>query len=159
MSGNILITEADRCDIPELVKLRVEYLKEAFGSISVEELARLSDELTEYFGRTLGKSCAAFVAKDGESVVSSAVLVIYERPVSPSLKTGLIGETVSVYTKPEYRRRGLCSKVIKAMVDYGKTHGLDRIELDATEMGAPVYEKQGFSVYDSPYVSMRYDYK
>ena len=118
MSGNILITEADRCDIPELVKLRVEYLKEAFGSISVEELARLSDELTEYFGRTLGKSCAAFVAKDGESVVSSAVLVIYERPVSPSLKTGLIGETVSVYTKPEYRRRGLCSKVIKAMVDY-----------------------------------------
>ena len=103
------ISEAGMDDIPELTRIRIEYLLEAFDSISNEEIYRLQSELPLYFERTLGKSCIAFIAKDSGRIVSSAILVIYERPISPVLLTGLIGEVVSVYTIPLYRKQGLCS--------------------------------------------------
>lgn len=152
------ISEAGMDDIPELTRIRIEYLLEAFDSISNEEIYRLQSELPLYFERTLGKSCIAFIAKDSGRIVSSAILVIYERPISPVLLTGLIGEVVSVYTIPLYRKQGLCSELIKKLVEYGRINRIDRINLSATPMGATVYEKQGFNQFHTPYIDMRYEY-
>jgi len=152
------ISEARMDDIPELTRIRIEYLIEAFDSISNEEIYRLQNELPLYFERTLGKSCIAFIAKDSDRVISSAILVIYERPISPVLSTGLIGEIVSVYTTPFYRKQGLCSELIKQLIEYGRINSIDRINLSATPMGATVYEKQGFNQYHTPYIDMRYEY-
>lgn len=153
-----IISEAEIDDIPELTRIRIEYLSEAFDRISDKELYRLQNELPLYFERTLGKSCIAFIAKDEGRIVSSAILVIYERPISPVLLTGLIGEIVSVYTTPFYRKQGLCSELIKRSIEYGRLNRIDRIELSATPMGASVYQKQGFEQYHTPYVDMRYEY-
>ena len=153
-----IISEAGKNDIPELTRIRIEYLLEAFDSISHEELYRLQNELPLYFERNIGKSCIAFIVKDSGRIVSSAILVIYERPISPALSTGLIGEIVSVYTNPLYRRQGLCSELIKQLIEYGRIKRIDRINLSATPMGATVYEKQGFKCYHTPYIDMRYEY-
>jgi len=152
------ISEAGMDDIPELTRIRIEYLSEAFDNISNEEIYRLQNELPLYFERTLDKSCIAFIAKDNSLIVSSAILVIYERPISPALSTGLIGEIVSVYTNPMYRKQGLCSELIKQIIEYGRINRIDRINLSATPMGATIYEKQGFNSYHTPYIDMRYEY-
>ena len=41
---------------------------------------------------------------------------------------GLYADVLSVYTEPEYKGQGLCTKLMNNLVTYGKEKGLDRIE-------------------------------
>ncbi|MDE6789703.1 MAG: GNAT family N-acetyltransferase [Ruminococcus sp.] len=146
---------AARTDIQELTRLRIEYMKEAFNGITNEENLRLNENLPAYFDKHLGKNCVAFIAKEKNCVISCALLIIIEKPYSPVLKTGIVGEVTGVYTEPNYRNKGIATKLMSNMVEYAKDHNMDRIDLDASADGLHVYRKVGFIETDSPYVSMR----
>lgn len=146
---------ANKNDILELTRLRIEYMKEAFNGISKEEDSRLCNELPMYFEKKLGVNCIAFIAEDGEHMVSCALLILIEKPYSPVLKTGIVGEVMGVYTEPNYRNKGIATKLMSDMVEYAKEYKMDRIDLDASADGLHVYKKVGFKETESPYVSMR----
>ena len=98
---------ANKNDILELTRLRIEYMKEAFNGISNEEDLRLCNELPIYFEKNLGVKCIAFIAEDKGHMVSCALLVLIEKPYSPVLKTGIVGEVMGVYTEPNYRNKSM----------------------------------------------------
>lgn len=50
----------------------------------------------------------------------------------------------SMYTEPEFRRRGVASAVVRALVDWARRRGYTRVDLQATPAGRPVYERLGF---------------
>ena len=50
----------------------------------------------------------------------------------------------SVYTKSEYRRRGISKSMVEMVIDEAKAKGVTEISLNATEMGRPLYEALGF---------------
>ena len=77
-------------------------------------------------------------------------------PANSILLNGFYGDVLSVYTEPEYRGKGLCTTLMKNLVEYGKTLGLDRIDLKATDEGYPIYEKVGFKETEHRYRDMRY---
>lgn len=56
---------------------------------------------------------------------------------------------MNVYTRPEFRRRGLATEVQKLMIADAKTLGLSNLELGAADQGAPVCRKLGFGA-ESP---------
>jgi predicted GNAT family N-acyltransferase len=49
-----------------------------------------------------------------------------------------------VLTRPEYRRRGLAKRLMKAALDRTSDLKIESIKLDATADGQPLYEKLGF---------------
>lgn len=51
---------------------------------------------------------------------------------------------MNVYTKSEYRRRGISKRMIEILIDEAKERGVTEIGLDATEMGRPLYMALGF---------------
>ena len=51
---------------------------------------------------------------------------------------------MNMYTKPEYRRRGIAFKTLDLLVSDAKNKGIAAISLEATNMGRPLYEKYGF---------------
>ncbi|NLM19637.1 MAG: GNAT family N-acetyltransferase, partial [Clostridiaceae bacterium] len=59
-------------------------------------------------------------------------------------RTGLRAHLMNVYTKSEYRRRGIAKKMIELLIDEAKGKGVTEISLDATEMGRPLYKALGF---------------
>ena len=148
---------ATREDIDELVRLRLAYIREDFGSLSAEDEADMREQLPDYFARKLGADLVAFVARDGDKLIAAAYLLIIEKPSNPMIPGGLAGEVLSVYTEEEYRGKGICSRLIKDLVDYGRVKGLDRIDLKATKDGYPVYERQGFKESKSHYTPMSID--
>lgn len=156
---DIIITTATTDDIDGLVDMRVAYIAEEFEGITEEEEAIMRNQLPSYFEKELGKNCIAFVAKHGDEIVSCAVLVISERPATPTLPNGMLAEVLSVYTKPEYRRQGICTEIMRELVKYGEENGLDRIRLNATDMGYSIYKKVGFFDEATDYSSMRYNIK
>lgn len=146
---------ANKKDIYELTRLRIEYMKEAFNEIANNENLKLNSELPKYFEKNLGVSCIAFIAEEKEHMVSCALLIIIEKPYSPVLKNGIVGEVMGVYTEPAFRNKGIATKLMSDMVKYAKEHNMDRIDLDASADGLHVYKKIGFIENNSSYVSMR----
>ena len=153
---DIKYVEATKEDINELIRLRLAYMKDDFGSVTDLERKAMETQLPDYFDRKLGTELIAFVAKDGDKVVSVAYLHIIEMPANSLLLNGLYGEVLNVYTEPEYRGKGICTKLMNNLVEYGKKAGLGRIDLSATDDGYPIYAKIGFKDKEHRYRDMRY---
>lgn len=155
---NIIFDEASKDDIKELVRLRIAYMIDDFGEVSDHERECMEKQLPDYFNRKLGNELIAFIAKVDNRIVSVAYLHIIEMPANSILLNGLYGEVLNVYTEPEYRGKGLCTQLIKNLIEYGKKRGLGRVDLSATKEGYPIYKKVGFFDKEHRYTDMRYKY-
>ncbi|MBR6217245.1 MAG: GNAT family N-acetyltransferase, partial [Eubacterium sp.] len=146
---------ADLNDISELVRLRILYMIDDFGSITDEEREGMEKQLPGYFERELGKKLIAFVARAEGRLVAAAYLLIIEKPANPFFLNGLDSEVLSVYTEEGYRGRGICSQLMKNMIEYAREHKISRIDLVATDDGYPIYKKLGFEDKNQKYKDMR----
>ncbi len=155
---SIIYDEATKEDIDELIRLRIAYMIDDFGSVSDEERTGMETQLPDYFTRKLGNELIAFVARDEGRIVSVAYLHIIEMPANSILLNGLYGEVLSVYTEPDHRGKGICTKLMQNLVEYGKKAGLGRIDLSATDEGYPIYAKVGFKDKEHRYRDMRYKF-
>ena len=145
-------------DIDDLIRMRLAYIRYDFGPQTPDTEKAIGKQLKDYFRIHLGKDCFVFTAKENDTIVATAFLVIVEKPANPRFLRGKIGDVLNVYTVPEKRRQGIAGKLMKMMIDYGQKLDLDFIELKATADGYPLYKKLGFE--DSPcgYKEMKYAY-
>jgi ribosomal protein S18 acetylase RimI-like enzyme len=113
----LTIGQATVADISALEQLRMDYLKEDFGELTTEQKEMLLAEIDPYLRWHLGTGLMVFVARDDEAgIVSCAWLLLIEKPPSPRFPHGRTGTLFNVYTAPAFRRRGLASKVMDALI-------------------------------------------
>ena len=153
--SEIVYDQATVEDIDELVRLRIAYMIDDFGSITDYEREAMETQLPDYFQRKLGSELIAFAARAEGRMVGVAYLLIMEKPANPFFPNGLDSEVLSVYTEDEYRGRGICTQLMKNLIDYAKEHEVCRIDLIATEEGYPIYKKHGFEDTTQKYIDMR----
>jgi GNAT superfamily N-acetyltransferase len=51
----------------------------------------------------------------------------------------------NVYTKPEWRRRGVATLLMKTIIDWTREQGIDSLLLYASDEGRTVYQRLGFT--------------
>lgn len=149
--------QASKKDIPELIELRYAYMMEDFGYIPDKE--KMGEQLVDYYSRKLGNDFIAFVVREDNHIVSIVGLNVLEMPASSQLLNGKYGVVLNVYTEPEYRGKGYCTKLMNTLLEYGREIGLGRIDCNATRQGYPIYKKVGFKDRDSEHAQLRYIYK
>ena len=152
---DVIYDIANLNDIQELVRLRILYMIDDFGTITDEERKGMEKQLPGYFERELGKKLIAFVARAEGRLVAAAYLLIIEKPANPFFLNGLDAEVLSVYTEEGYRGRGICTALMNNMIDYARQHEISRIDLIATQEGYPIYKKLGFEDKVQKYTDMR----
>ena len=152
---DIMFDRATEDDIPQLIRLRLAYVEDDFGPLSENEKSCMEKQLPDYFRRKLGKDLFAFVARDGEKIVSAAFLLIIEMPANPNVPNGFCGELLNVFTRGEYRGKGLATALIKNLIAFAKEKGLCRLDLSATDAGYGLYEKLGFKEKERRYRGRR----
>ncbi|MDF2907687.1 MAG: acetyltransferase [Herbinix sp.] len=150
------IRTAVTTDIPKLVEMRLAYLTEDHGGMLPEHREKLEQDLPVYFHKNLNHSVLAYIAEDKEDIVTTVLMVITEKPGNPHFMSGKTGLLLNVYTKPDYRRRGLAGALISMAIEDAKKLDLAHIELSATPAGYPLYKKLGFVEEQSTYPSMKY---
>ena len=98
--------KADLNKIDEIIKCRLDFLREDVGPQTPEDEATMKAQLQEYFKNHLNRDCFVFTALEDGKIISSAFLLILEKPANPSFLHGRIGNIMNVYTVPEKRRQG-----------------------------------------------------
>ena len=151
----ITFDTANNSDIAELIRLRIAYIMDDYGSISEDDQHAMEVQLPNYFERKLGKDLIAFVARADGQMVATAYLLIIEKPANPSMQNGLVGEVLSVFTEKEYRGQGISTRLMNNLVKYAKENRLCYIDLKATEEGYSLYKKIGFEERNQKYKDMR----
>lgn len=146
---------ADKNDFEKLTEIRIKYIEEDFGELSAEVKEKILLSLPGYFSRHLNRDLFAFLAEEKRSVVSSAFLLVAEKPANPRFPNGRIGEVLNVYTLPQYRRRGIAGNLMKMLVRAAGEKKLDFVRLKATESGYPLYKRLGFTEDADSYISMK----
>lgn len=151
---NIFTASAD--NIPELIKIRLEYLREDFAGMTEADEKIITAQLNDYFPRHIGgNDFLAILAGDNGRIIASAFLLISEKPANPFFYTGITGTILNVYTAPEYRRKGIATRVINTILDEARKMNISVVDLLATEDGKPLYEKLGFTLPSNTYMRMQ----
>ena len=148
------IYKATMDDLPDLVQLRIDFLKMDYGQLSEEDEVTIRNQSKGYFIKHLFMDdFIAIIVKVGEEIAGAAFLLIQERPANPSFITGLTGTLLNVITYPKFRRNGVATLVVRAIIDEARLMNVSSIDLSSTEDGRMLYEKLGFTV--PPYTPMR----
>ena len=123
--------KADLNEFDEIIRLRMEFIREDMGPQTAETEATIQAQLQEYLKNHLNRECFVFAAEEDGKIISIAFLLIQEKPANPRFPHGRVGNIMNVYTVPEKRQQGIAGKVIKQIMDFGKTQNLDFLELKA----------------------------
>ena len=150
------IRPAAMCDLQHLVDLRIAFLKDIYDHMTEKEIDTVLAALPDYYRRHLGQDFFAFLAFDGNTPVSAVYLLIVERPPNLHFITGRTCIFLNVYTDSAYRKRGLASALLSQAIDKARSMNVSCIELEATDAGAPVYQKLGFQCKQSQCAAMEY---
>ena len=132
-------------DIDDLTQMRVSMLCD--GTNYDESFkSKLYNNTKAYLTNGFhDQSFTIWVATDGDGIIGMGGLTYYTLPPNdwcPSGKTAYLG---SMYIMPDYRRNSIATKLLSLLIDEAKDNGCERIFLDATDMGKPLYEKYGFA--------------
>ena len=84
-------------------------------------------------------------AADGRPAGSGALWLVPTQPRPGRLaRNDRLPYVMSMYTEPEFRGRGVATRILRAQLRWATAHGYGRISLHASPMGRPVYERLGF---------------
>lgn len=137
-------------DLELLISLRFCYLRDDLGSIAPETEERVEAQLRRYFPSHLKSGdFQAFLAEENGKTAACAYLVKWESPATSACPSGIRGTVFNVWTDPAFRRNGLATQVMNALITAARESGISLLELSATRQGRPLYEKLGFSFSDN----------
>jgi ribosomal protein S18 acetylase RimI-like enzyme len=132
-------------DLDSLMSWRMEVLHAVFEVPEDQPLTRLEQSNRAYYEQALsnGEHIACFALVDDEIAGCGGICLQREMP-SPDNPSGLCGYLMNVYTRPQFRQRGIGAAIVSWLVEQGRQAGAEKIYLETTEAGRPLYEKLGF---------------
>ncbi len=139
--------------IDEFLKLRIEFLQSIKGEQRQEVIDNFLTHLRMYCKEALPTGeLVGWMAWDGDKAVGVGVMAVRRQLGQFTWPEGKLAYIQNMYTLEEYRKQGICRTILQNMIDYAKAHGFGRLELHASEDGAPVYRKQDFAEYHEPFL-------
>ena len=132
-------------DLDVLTKTRVEVLRAANKLDEAVDMTQVETESRDYYKKALADgSHVAVLVYDGERFVGAGGVSFYTVMPTYHNTSGKKAYIMNMYTKPEYRRKGIAYQTLDILVDACKKRNITHITLEATEIGRSLYEKYGF---------------
>lgn len=145
----MIIREAHSGDIPLLAQHHRIMFEEIWASAGRRLQPEVGDELEGAYAAKLadelpGGRCRVWVMEQGGEIVASGAISILNMVPTPNDLSLRVAYLHSMYTAPEYRKAGCASRIIQETIAYCREHGINRIFLNASAAGRPVYQTLGF---------------
>lgn len=143
---NLMYKKATVEDIEILTETRIEVLRAANKLADDTDMSEVKKQSYNYYKKALCDGThIAYLIFDGFQFVGAGGVSFFQ--VMPTYRnpSGKKAYIMNMYTRPEYRRKGIAYKTLDMLIKDIRSKGITAISLEATAVGRPLYEKYGFT--------------
>ena len=132
------LTEAD---LPTFIQMRITQLREE----GAKEDFDLVPALKDYYRRHLTDGTfVSWLALDGDKIIGTSGMSFVEKPPYFGCPSGKLGLLSSMFTNPDYRRKGIAKELLHRVVEEARAYGCGAVQITASDMGVKLYTAYGF---------------
>ena len=123
------------------IRMRISQLREEGATEDTDLVPALQD----YYNRHMADgSFVSWLAMDGDRIVGTSGMSFVEKPPYFSCPSGKMGLLSSMFTDPEYRRKGIAKELLSRVVEEARAYGCGTVQITASDMGVLLYTDFGF---------------
>ena len=123
------------------INMRINQLREE----GAEEDIDLRPALMDYYIRHMADGTfVSWLAVDGEKIIGTSGMSFVEKPPYFGCPSGRMGLLSSMFTDPNYRRRGIARELLDRVVEEARKYGCGTIQITASDLGVKLYTAYGF---------------
>ena len=128
-------------ELNTFIHMRINQLREEGAKEEID----LVPALNEYYTRHMTDGTfVSWLALDEGNIIGTSGMSFVEKPPYFGCPSGKIGLLSSMYTAPEYRRRGIAKELLSRVIDDAREYGCGTIQNTASDMGVKLYTDFGF---------------
>lgn len=138
---NISYKKLTEKELDIFIDMRINQLREEGAT----EDYILIPNLNDYYKRHLSDGTfVSWLALDGNKIIGTSGMSFVEKPPYFGCPSGKIGLLSSMFTNPDYRRKGIAKELLSRVVNEAKEYGCGTIQITASDMGVKLYTDFGF---------------
>lgn len=128
-------------ELDTFIDMRIKQLREE----GAKEDINLVPALKGYYTRHMADcTFVSWLAFDGDDIIGTSGMSFVEKPPYFGCPSGRIGLLSSMFTNPNYRRKGIAKELLSRVVNDAKDYGCGTIQITASDMGVKLYTDFGF---------------
>lgn len=128
-------------DLDRFIMMRINQLREEGARENID----LAPALKDYYMRHMADGTfVSWLALDGNKIIATSGMSFVEKPPYFGCPSGRIGLLSSMYTDPEYRRKGIARELLARVIKDAREYGCGTVQITASDMGVKLYSDFGF---------------
>ena len=142
---NITYRKLTEQELDLFIEMRIAQLREEGAKEEID----LAPALKEYYHRHMADDTfVSWIALDNGTIIGTSGMSIVEKPPYFGCPSGKIGLLSSMFTRMEYRRKGIAKELLSRVVDEARKRGCGTVQITASDMGVFLYSSFGFTKND-----------
>ena len=128
-------------ELDTFIHMRIRQLREEGATEDIDLVPALQD----YYNRHMSDGTfVSWLAMDGDRIVGTSGMSFVEKPPYFGCPSGKMGLLSSMFTDPEYRRKGIAKELLSRVVEEARAYGCGTVQITASDMGVLLYTDFGF---------------
>ena len=138
---NIIYKRLTEKELNTFIEMRIDQLREEGAKEEID----LAPALKQYYMRHIADGTfVSWLAFDGNKIIGTSGMSFVEKPPYFGCPSGKIGLLSSMFTNPDYRRKGIAKELLSRVVNEAREYGCGTIQITASDMGVKLYTDFGF---------------
>lgn len=148
------IRPATLADIPHIIRHREQMFRDMDIPAEFADMAAAMESWLRHAIPSHTYRAWIATAADGE-VAGGSGLIVIPWPPGPVSMEPRCGFVFNVYTDPAHRQQGIGRRLMETMHAWCRAEGIERVVLNASTFGQPMYESMGYVVTGEPMMRLR----
>ena len=129
---DIIYKKLTEKELDTFIQMRINQLREEGATEDIDLVPVLKDY---YIRHMADGTFVSWLAMDGDEIIGTSGMSFVEKPPYFGCPSGRIGLLSSMFTNPNYRRKGIAKELLSRVVNEAKEYGCGTVQITASDMG------------------------
>lgn len=141
LSSEIEYKKLTEKELDTFIQMRIRQLREEGATEDIDIVPALQDYYTRHMA---DGTFVSWLAMDRDKIVGTSGMSFVEKPPYFGCPSGKMGLLSSMFTDPDYRRKGIAKELLSRVIEEARAYGCGTVQITASDMGVFLYTDFGF---------------